>query len=171
MRLRSWLIIVTGSPVQPHEQYEDVGELMCQVDWVPIPREIHADVGLGNACGNIHMFKEFFDGHLFAFCSEATQVRRSSAGTCVTGSRGRSPQRPASSARMASSATQPSASGRSCARSLCITSMKGEFPSTPCTKIASAVPHIPRRKGHLFESGVYWLAALWRFVSCPRPRA
>ena len=60
------LIIVTGMPVQPHEHYEDVGSLTCQADWFPIPREIHAAVGLGNACDNVHVFKEFFEGNLFA---------------------------------------------------------------------------------------------------------
>ena len=60
------LIIMTGMPVQPHELYEDVGSLKCQADWIPIPREIHAAVGLGNACDNVHVFKDFFEGNLFA---------------------------------------------------------------------------------------------------------
>ena len=60
------LIIVIGMAGQPHEHYEDVGSLTCQADWIPIPREIHAAVGLGNSCDNVHVFKEFFEGNLFA---------------------------------------------------------------------------------------------------------
>jgi hypothetical protein len=53
------LIVVTGSPVQPHEPYDEVGGLACKFIWVPIPTEIHSSVGLGSVCRNIHTFRDF----------------------------------------------------------------------------------------------------------------
>lgn len=57
------LVIVTGQPVQPHEMYEEMGALKCVVAWFPIPHEIIADVGLGDAGKNVHAFVHFFGDH------------------------------------------------------------------------------------------------------------
>eukprot|EP00972_Heterocapsa_arctica_P054260 7996688-Heterocapsa_arctica.AAC.1 len=56
------LVIVTGCPVQPHEPYESIGCLEFSANWVPIPKEIHAEIGLGRACHSQEAFVNHFEG-------------------------------------------------------------------------------------------------------------
>jgi len=56
------LIVVTGTPVQPHELYGAVGEVEPRANWVPVPPEIHSEVGLGTACRSAREFRTVFAG-------------------------------------------------------------------------------------------------------------
>ena len=53
------LIVVTGLPVQPHEQFEAIGGVECVVDWVPVPLEVQSIIGL-EECTSANAFQHFF---------------------------------------------------------------------------------------------------------------
>ena len=54
------LMVVTGMPVQPHELYDEIGNLRHKVLWVPVPSEIHAAMGLSPHCETVHTFRSHY---------------------------------------------------------------------------------------------------------------
>ena len=54
------LMLVTGSPVQPHEEYEDCDGVQRKQTWVTVPDVLLDPMGLGKQCRTIAEFEEFY---------------------------------------------------------------------------------------------------------------
>ena len=55
------IIVCTGLPVQPHEEYRDLDGERCASKWFDVPREIHAPIGLSQAFSSARAFNKFFE--------------------------------------------------------------------------------------------------------------
>ena len=54
------LLVCTGLPVQPREQYEEIEGLPSRSNWVPVPKTIWGSIGCGRAFVSATAFKSHF---------------------------------------------------------------------------------------------------------------